>query len=41
MGNVLLTALALAIFLVIAGDLVIEERRRRRTLRAFFAHRDR
>jgi hypothetical protein len=39
MGNVLFTVAALAIFLVIAGDLAIEERRRRRTLRAFFGQR--
>lgn len=40
MVNVLLSILGLVVLSVIAGDLVIEERRRRRSLRAFFARRD-
>ncbi len=40
MANVLLSILGLVVLTVIAGDLVIEERRRRRSLRAFFARRD-
>ena len=39
MANVLLSVLGLVVLTVIAGDLVIEERRRRRSLRAFFARR--
>ncbi len=41
MLNVLLSILGLVVLSVIAGDLFIEERRRRRTLRAFFAGRER
>ncbi len=41
MLNVLLSILGLVVLSVIAGDLFIEERRRRRSLRAFFAGRDR
>jgi hypothetical protein len=40
MANVLLSIAGLVILSVIAGDLFIEERRRRRSLRAFFARRD-
>jgi hypothetical protein len=40
MANVLLTIVGVVVLSVIAGDLFIEERRRRRTLRAFFARRD-
>jgi hypothetical protein len=40
MANVLLSIVGLVVLSVITGDLVIEERRRRRSLRAFFARRD-
>ncbi len=40
MANVLLSILGLVVLSVIAGDLVIEERRRRRSLRAFFERRN-
>ncbi len=40
MANVVLSILGLVVLSVITGDLVIEERRRRRSLRAFFARRD-
>lgn len=36
MANVLLSILGVVVLAVIAGDLFIEERRRRRSLRAFF-----
>ncbi len=36
MANVLLSILGVVVLAVIGGDLFIEERRRRRSLRAFF-----
>jgi hypothetical protein len=41
MVNMLLSILGLVILSVIAADLFIEERRRRRSLRAYFAGRER
>jgi hypothetical protein len=41
MVNLLLSILGFVVLSVIAGDLFIEERRRRRSLRAYFASRDR
>lgn len=40
MANIFLSIAGLVILSVIAGDLFIEERRRRRSLRAFFARRE-
>ncbi len=39
MANVVLCILGVVVLAVITGDLVIEERRRRRSLRTFFARR--